>query len=306
VNKEPFKSKSGSMRRRDSGTHPVLARLPDVTAPTAEVAPPAPKTTNKPPRERESRSEAAGFVDYRFDMPAGTENDAGHGREPRPHVFLRRPSERQRSFGSSRVLPDSDPFSIPSATLADRLVPVARFVTVFLLATSIGTFVMSTRRNATPSKSPEAPPAAATTPAPQVIRRTLEPAPAIEHPTIASPTALGPLGAKSKPSPASSQTDDAWPEAPSVSPTNVDPFSLLDTPPSQPLSGTGGQPLPRVKTSELTASKPTTDGAANPLRSPEVTKPQDSGRPPAMARLPGVIFESPRNAYHDNHQPGLH
>jgi hypothetical protein len=202
------------------------------------------------------------------------------------------------------VLPDSDPFSIPSATLADRLAPVARFVTVFLLATSIGTFVMSTRRNAPPNEPVEAPPAAAT--APEVIRRTLEPAPAIDHPTIASPTALGPLGAKTKPvPPASSPTDDGWPEAPSVSPTSVDPFSQFDTPPSPTLSGTGGQPLPRVKTSERVASKPTVEGASNSMPWPDVTKPQDSGRPPAMARLPGVI-EAPRNAHHDNHQPGLH
>src|SRR5687768_9851203 len=113
LNKNPSNSKKSGWSRRDAERSlAVLARLPDI----------ADLPAGKP---RSDRAAAAGFVDYRFDMPAGTEL-AG---EPRPattetrqgatpHMYQQRPRSefRSRPFGASRALPDSDPFALPTTS----------------------------------------------------------------------------------------------------------------------------------------------------------------------------------------------
>jgi hypothetical protein len=72
------------------------------------------------------------------------------------------------------------------------------------------------------------------------------------------------------------------------------------------LARANGDPLPKVQTSDPAASL--NGVAAFDKLSPEdePARSGDSSRPPPMAHFPGMIFEAPRNAYHDNHQPGLH
>lgn len=283
----------GAGRRRDGGAHPVLARIPDVASP-----PPA--------KQRAAQAAAAGFVDYRFDNPASDNQDAAsRHHEAQPHMFRRRASgERSPSFGASRVLPDSDPFAIPGSTLAERLVPAVRFLGIFMLVTAVGTFVLSTRRNVPDAEPVSIEPAAVT--APVHIEQSLEPAPIPDHPTIASPTALGPLGLKAK---NPTQYLKSAPETTLLPmadfPNEYDPFSEVDAPPTSVSTPNHGTPLPSLQTTDPPAATPALADDRAPAHRPSAA-PQEPSQPPAIARLPGVIFEAPRHAYHDNNQPGLH
>jgi hypothetical protein len=312
LRKEPSKPKPSITRRRDIGAHPVLARIPDVSE-------------RPPAKQRESRAAAAGFVDYRFDMPLGVHEGASSGHhDTRPHMLRRSgANDRPWSYGAaSRVLPDSDPFAIPAATLLDRFAPVARFVTVFILVTAIGTFVLSTRRDDSCTDPKQSQPASAT--APTGIHQSLEPAPSDDHPTIASPSAFGPLGANSNASTidvarltpvdakAEVQSETAKETAGDGGPFEFDPFPSIEatqTAATPTLARANGEPLPKLQTTEPVDVTPVLGDENAPQHAPKLTdtpQSRETSRPPAMARLPGIIFEAPRNAYHDNHQPGLH
>jgi hypothetical protein len=264
----------------------VLARLPDVSG--------------QPPIDPRSARAAAGFVDYRFDLPAGSEASIDHGRAdaPRkttqPHMFQRSSLAEQRSrpFGSrSRVLPDSNPFSIPAISLLDRLAPVGRFLVLFVLFTAVGTFLLSSRREEASSEPGRPRPRSASSPS--GVRQSLEPAlPRTEHPSIATPSAFGPLGSNAK-----STTHDP--------PSTVEVMESVEVPqtPAPRLARVDGDLLPQVQTTDWDGAH--IGGEDAPARLSRATQPEDPNRPPAMARLPGTI-EAPRNTYHDSHQPGLY
>ncbi len=288
LSRKASKPTSKSARRGDGDAHPVLARLPDVSG--------------QPIKARSARAAAAGFVDYRFDQAVGVEDDPAR-RKAQPHVFQRSPRSeyRTRPFGSpSRVLPDSNPFSIPAASLLDKLAPVGHFAVLFVLFTAAGTFLMSGRRGKSTSEATRPRGGAATAPE---MRQSLEPAPNIDHPTIATPTAFGPLGAAAKPT---IQIELKLAEAaPQSAIENSPPVEVAPTP---MLARADGEPLPQVQTTE-----PLEDGGGDaPARlevaeSPsETDRAEESSRSPSVATLPGVIFEAPRQAYHDTNQPGLH
>jgi hypothetical protein len=111
-----------------------------------------------------------------------------------PPAFKRpaRNEHRLRPARSSRALPDSNPFAIPATSMIERLAPVARFLTLFLLFTAIGTFVLSTMKD-----RPSQPPHDHILPPTEVpgVQERLEPTFRDDHPTIATPKVFGPLGA---------------------------------------------------------------------------------------------------------------
>jgi hypothetical protein len=283
VNKEPFNPKSGADPRRDAGTHPVLARLPDVSG--------------QPLIQPRPAGAAAGFVDYRIDRPAGAEPSSTHSRQRvQPPAFKRSPRTERRSpayGGASRALPDSNPFAIPSASLVDQLAPVARFLALFLIFTAVGTFVLSTTRERSSGAKPEQTPSAA---APAGVQQILEPTPDAEHPTIATPKVFGPLGANSNK--AASERSPARDVAPPVGESDPEPSGER----LPALAGANGEPLPQVRTTEIAAPPEELEDSAAParltgtIRSSDESPTEDVRKPPAVARLPS-IFDPPRNAY---------
>lgn len=285
LSQESSNSSYGFARRGESASYPVLARLADVSAPSSTDA-------------RSSRAAAAGFVDYRFDTPAGSSDEFARP-EPQPHVFKRSaPSEhRTRPFGGpSRALPGSNPFAIPSITLLERLAPLVHFLVLFILFTAAGTFLMSGRRGQSTNQHTPAPGRAVATPPENHPR--LEPAAEPVRPTMTMPTAFGPLGATTPPA----QNN--------VSPTELasDLGSLPTATPSAPaLASAHGAPLPKLETTEPPeAPADTATTTVKPNRNlPQAERLPPINHPP-IARLPGFIFEAPRQAYHDTNQPGLH
>jgi hypothetical protein len=285
LKKEPHNPKLGPTRRHDDGAHPVLARLPDVA--------------NQPlPQPRAASAAAAGFVDYRFDMPAGAEEvEAPRRLRVQPPAFKRSPHSERRSRpfgGSSRVLPASNPFEFSATSTLDRLAPVARFLTLFLLFTAIGTFVLSTTREHSSEPKHEHAPSAA---APTEVEQRLEPTSTTDHPTIASPKAFGPLGANSsKPADDAGDLLDFATQSETQS-TEVRP----EGPPS--LAGANGEPLPQVQTTEVKAANRAPSAAeagtarfTGSIQAVDAAPSTAPAKPPSVARLP-AIFEAPRHAY---------
>jgi hypothetical protein len=282
LNRQPFNPKSKPARRQDAAAHPVLAQLPDVV--------------DEPAAQRDSsRADAAGFVDYRFDMPGGVDEV-----EPQRRLRVRAPAFRQpprnehrpRPLAASlQALPESNPFEFPVASMLDRLAPVASFLTLFLLFTAIGTFVLSTTREAHVTPKHAITPAS---PSSVPLQQKLEPAMNIDHPTIASPKAIGPLGS----SPPSTDvegakvTDTRKPKS-AVSPRGENQLSL---------SANNGEPLPKVQTTEpaATPEELADDSSAarftGTIEAVEEAPAARSSKPPEVARLP-AIFEAPRHAY---------
>jgi hypothetical protein len=189
--------------------------------------------------------------------------------------------------GPSRIQPDTDPFSIPTTSLYDRLAPAAQFLTLFALFTAAGTaFLMSggfakQSHEATQSPIPRATPPTAT------VRQILEPvSDEIEQSTTA-PSASGPLGSK-----AAAKVEDVFAGIDDLPAADADKSSTTST-----AAQAAGDPLPRVQTTEPQAA----EIAAKPAET------DDPVPPPAIARLPGIILDaSPRQAQHDQQQPGLH
>jgi hypothetical protein len=170
----------------------------------------------------------------------------------------------------------------------EKLAPVGQFLVLFALFTAGGTFVMSNRRAANATEDRAAPMRKA-----PALKQTLEPAARTDLSTIAAPSALGPLGAQPRRNVERRQD-------------KIDIWAPADVAPSPLLAGADGGPLPQVKTTEplRTAEAPARSEIAPPVEA--IDRTENGIRPPAIARLPGVIFEAPRQAYHDNNEPGLH
>src|SRR4051812_28474690 len=145
---------SGKRHVATSARCPVLARLPDVSDVTA---PSQPGTPN-----------AIAATNYRFDRPQNAQIQSGTytssssaslnaklGAAHQPHAFGRSREHRRIPRRASSVLPRSNPFAIPSATLMDSLAPALRFITLVALFTAAGIWLqtMSTR-SATPLSAP--------------------------------------------------------------------------------------------------------------------------------------------------------
>jgi hypothetical protein len=280
-----------SRRRGAEARHPVLARLPDVSVRPSSA------------RQAEPTTEPTEYVDYRFDAPAGADNEAAPVRRmTRPHSFDRTSYDaRQRSpRRASYVQPDSDPFSLPSSSLYDRLAPVARFLVLFALFTAAGTaFLMKggfAKQSNKSTQSMTQPPATNV----HQFRQTLQPSDeefksSNVDPTAKAPTASGPKGARRR-----AEVDDLFAqfdEQPATATTHPPPERTEST-----LAGAEGQPVPRVQTTNSeTAEIASKEPGDTPARSEEPIE------PPVIARLPGIILEvSPRQAQHVENQPGLH
>jgi hypothetical protein len=188
--------------------------------------------------------------------------------------------------GPSRIQPDTDPFSIPTTSLYDRLAPAAQFLTLFALFTAAGTAFLMSSGFAKQSHEATQSPTPCATPATTTVRQILEPVTdEIEQATTA-PSASGPLGSK-----AAANVEDVF--------AGIDGRPAVDTdkPSTTSTAAAASEPLPRVQTSEPQAAEIATKPAET----------DDSAPPPAIARLPGIILDaSPRQAQHDQQQPGLH
>src|SRR3954447_17650247 len=146
---------SGKRHVATSARCPVLARLPDVSGETAPSQPGRPNNNSA-------------TTNYRFDRPQNAQMQAGApassssaslsakpGAAHQPHAFGRSREHRRIPRRASSVLPRSNPFAIPSATLMDSLAPALRFITLVALFTAAGIWLqtMSTR-SATPLSAP--------------------------------------------------------------------------------------------------------------------------------------------------------
>lgn len=265
----------------------MLARLPD----TAEL------TGN---RKQHEQSEASEFVDYRFDMPndsnTASSTHASHSHAvAAPHMlrqFTHGEGKRRSTGTAAQLLPNTDPFAFPTTGTLERLAPIARFLTLFLLFTAVGTFMVANMRVRKPTNSPDAQaPAAITPPAPVPL---LEPASTTTPPKIAAPTAFGPLGAKTE------SVEDQFDDFPDLT-------TQLDVKPPSTRIELGM--LPYVRVSEPAAVAQLSE--TNTLTPAPVAPPQpqyitgDTYVPP-IARLPGIIEEVPQQANHDTHQPRIY
>jgi hypothetical protein len=260
--------------RRGGAKHPVLARLPDVSR--------EPALPQGPSRS----AEPVEYVDYRFDSAMGEEDETAPARRISiPHGLHRprhaRPSTTNRA---SRILPDSDPFSLQTTSIYERLEPVVRFLILFALFTAAGTMLLI--YNGRPREAGESR-RAVHLESPPISIAPLEPTRSatekVER-TATRPTASGPLGADSETIVQGMFVEiDNHGETDSSAPT---PALIL----------ANGEELPRVQTTEPAAAEIALNAA----------RPQEPAGTPAVARLPGIILESPRQAKHDDNQPGLH
>jgi hypothetical protein len=260
---------SEGARRAGKGIPPVLARLPDVSGPQLQSA-------------QADREVAAGFVRYRFDPPqAGMRTsrpsigDAA-GRAALPHHLGR--SRGDTAPVESSILPRSNPFAIPAASLNDSLGAWARFLVLFALFTAIGTTVLTMSRTVEPVEELVEPATAA-------MRPSLEPQPnsaAVKVPA-SGPTAVGPVGKRA------ARTGLRAKEQPS--PTREAPQSAVAHGPSDfRTARTDRQVVPQMRTTE-----------------PENRAGDDAAGPPAMARLSGTILAAPtQQAHHDDDQSSLY
>jgi hypothetical protein len=281
-----------SSRRRGDVKHPVLARLPDVSGQqsTAHCA--------------ERDSEPLEYVDYRFDAPAGTEDQAAPIRRmTRPHAFERTSHDgRLRSpRRASYVQPDSDPFSLPTTSMYDRLAPVARFLVLFALFTAVGTaFLMKGGFAKHSDRSTQRPAIAPPTPAAKTFRQTLEPAGEEFKSTAAGPTANGPRASQATEANVRANVEDLFAEI-DKRPATVAKQAAPNSP-EPALADANANSLPRVQTTDPQLAEIVLNVAENGPAHAE----EPSG-PPVVARLPGIILEAPpRQAQHVDNQSGLH
>lgn len=251
-----------------------------------------------------SRAAAAGFVDYRFDTYTA---DDGAPMQPvaPPHVFRRaeRPEYRTRPLASrSSVLPDSNPFAIPTTSLIERISPALRFLALFLIFTAVGTFTLTKLgEQQARQRKPDDVRAVESS---SHSQQKLEPATGQMLPMPSAPSARGPAGRVT--SEALSPTSTTVEES-SWNSEMFQPLSRLADPSSLRLTTAGGSPLPQVRTEELFTSPSASRAVeSNPSTIvPQAARAADSA--PAVARLPGIIREvPPQQAQHDNHQPGLY
>jgi hypothetical protein len=249
----------------------VLLRLPDVTQ-------------QLPAGARRSDHSPSGTFDYRFDPPQAA--GVGGGGSPRqasaenartrisasvstrqPHVVERPTKTEPRRSATRRVspiLPQSDPFSTPSRSLSDSLAPLIRFLTLVALFAAAATWVQMLARRDAQMKSTR-PPAEPTVQSAKNLPQSASPAPAANTTAAGPPNASHPSKVVTGTSSSASGPADTF-------------FQVVSegTPPAAAATA-HDQPLPQIRT---TTSPTNAAGAA-------------SARPPAIARLPGII-EAPR------------
>jgi hypothetical protein len=250
-----------------AGRWPVLARLPQVDAE------PSPRL----PSSRTSIDD--GSHDYRFDPP-----QAHHA----SHMNV---GGRAVQAGSS-ILPNSNPFAIPAASLLGRLGPAIRFLLLIALFTIAGMILLTGGKKETPSARDKIPADAA------ALRPALEPAATTVNAEL--PTATGPASSRlssadhepiddpNAPDLADLEEDDDYEAADDVDDIHVQRESREET----------NSPYPQ--TAWPAASMPWTD--QDPLPQARMNDPA-----PPIAHLPGYITElAPRQASNDDNQQSLH
>jgi hypothetical protein len=224
-------------------------------------------------------------------------SDGPWARLRRPHALQRKWRVDQASPAarrSSKILPRSNPFAIPSSSLDDALAPLARFVMLFVLFTIAGTTILLAGKGN--RSQPVTTPPAATTTGPLLEPTTIiEPVrPAIEKPVAAS-TAAGPTDERA---PRSGDETYTLPAFPDVFATPAE--ASVGTEKSNGARVTSDRPAdessPAATALEFLTSPLTGTGRALP-------QVQTSEPPKAVAHLPGHILESPsRQASNDDQQ----
>ena len=291
---ESFAGAVASARRsatEAAGRWPVLAQIPDVS--------PGVRSAAKPLRADGSQLSP---VDYRFDPPEARSRNILTGdavtlpgnytggmprglQPPAPHL-RREPSNESaiQHARSSRILPRTDPFSTPSASLHEQVAPLVRFLIMVALFTVAGTSVLMMYNQSGGAVSNELPAATTAAHEPDTVAAanqfadaapTLTPAPPAASPDVArsldqrSHTELvaeSPSAAESSVAPEQAATDSQLP----YPTTNF---------PAESITDSAAADLPRVQTSD------------------------DA---PAVARFTGQIHEAPtRHAKHDD-QSSIH
>jgi hypothetical protein len=310
VNSAPASPTPGRRAHSAAGDCPLLAQLPDIsdqgwTEPrhstrllataAAEYRVDIPNTDNRPVPSFDSDSQ------YEHPTPPMHQLSDGPSKHlPWPHVLQRTWRVDQASPAarrSSKVLPRSNPFAIPSSSLDDTLAPLARFAMMFVLFTIAGTTILVAGK-ANRSKPEITPPAAATTGPLLEPTTIIEPVPrAVERPVAAS-TAAGPLG------------DAVVP--PRAGTDNLPAFPDVFTMPSETLLG--GE---EASGEQVTSDRPAQDSSpaasaleflTSPLTSTGRALPQvqTSEPPKAVAHLPGHILESPSRQASNDDEPSVY
>jgi hypothetical protein len=262
---------------------------------------------------------ATSAAEYRVDTPRtdtrtfrSADSESQHDRRTQithqpsdgPWAGLRRPHALQRTWRvdqaspaarrSSKVLPRSNPFAIPSSSLDDALAPLARFVMLFVLFTIAGTTILLAGKG-NRSKPVTTPPAATTTGPLLEPTTIIEPVrPAIEKPAAAS-TATGPAGDTATRSRDETFTLPAFPDV----------FAT----PAEASAGAEESNGARVTSDRAAEDSSPAATALEFLTSPltgtgrALPQVQTSEPPKAVAHLSGQILESPsRQASNDDQQ----
>jgi hypothetical protein len=195
-----------------------------------------------------------------------------------------------RAPDDSPILPDWDPFSIPSKRLPDSFAPILSFLVMVALFTAAGTSVLMLRSGRQHPVS-ELPP-------PKPIEQTAAAA--------AAPTAAGPLGTSASrlvPTPPDEPTTVAIPAASSP---QLAPSTDIDATSSN-VTGMDATPAAAVPAAEQ-------DYPANEYPEPvfpetiEVNLPQAAmtGTPLPIARFSGQILEAPTRQAKNDDQSSIH
>jgi hypothetical protein len=197
-------------------------------------------------------------------------------------------STRDARRGTSPILPRSDPFAIPRASLHETLAPVVHFLFLFILFTVAGTWILTTAQRTEP-ESDFAEPATAAAQQSLEPQTLTSPSKAIESPA-GTPTAAGPLGTKTPRTGLRPRTGNR-----SMIPNPQS--SVAPEPSASRLAQGKWRLLPQIQT----ADRHRIEVGDDPARSDE------PAAPPAVARLTGSILAAPtQQANHDDNQSSLH
>jgi hypothetical protein len=198
---------------------------------------------------------------------------------------------------SSKVLPNSTLFAIPSSNLDEALAPLARFVMLFVLVTIAGTTILMAGK-ANRSKSEAMPPAAATTGPLLEPTTVIEPLQRAAEQPVAASTATVPRESTAFPRKEQTDTLPAFPDvfAPSLDASYQRANAKRERVTSDPPVEESG---PAASAEEFLTSPLT--GGGRGLPQVQTTEP-----PKAVAHLPGHILESSSRQASNDDQPSVY
>ena len=171
IHQSPARTRKLTSRRRREVSR--VARLPDVS----EHLPASPRPARRRGRIRRLSVRSAGRGRRRRSLARSRLGTS------RTFSNDRRGATIARALRAPVADPArSDPFSIPSTSLHERLAPVARFLMLFLLFTAVGTTTLMIERPRTANRRDDSLATAPTAPATAASHQRLEPAPNGDEP----------------------------------------------------------------------------------------------------------------------------